>query len=138
MLDRYVAECDAGHSVLVAAINACVDISTLHTGEWGSIDKLQTAKELLWRAAHSQRAAALLKLLGVLGKLETALSQLDSLPEELRALVQDDFRMRKAMVDDICSGRNRSHASLVLYQDVWRLSPHLTDPTFQRLRVAPK
>jgi septum formation inhibitor-activating ATPase MinD len=142
VLERYVGECDAGHAVLVDAINACVDICQLQDGDWGGLQKLARAAELLWRAAQARRAAALLKLAAVMANLDACVGQLKTMPEELRQLVQDDFDMRKAIVKDLSAGTNRlstganrSHKTMVLYQDVWRLSPHLTDSRFAQWKM---
>ena len=137
ILDRYVGECDAGLAVLTAAINACVDLRHLHDGSWPFACR-GPACELLWRAAHAQRASALLRLAAVLVRLEQNAEEMEKktskeMPEELMRLVRADLAMRKKMVQDVTAGTSRPHETLVLYQDVWRLSPTLTDRRFEDL-----
>jgi hypothetical protein len=136
LIDRYVAECDAGHAAFVGAINASVDLSHLldATGSGLFLGDMQVAQELLFRAAHAQRASALLKLAAVMAKLEGCFLALNALPLELKALLKRDLDLRKTMSDDITAATIRPFATLVFYQDVWRLSPHLTSPQFQALR----
>lgn len=142
LIDRYLSECDAGHAVFVAAINASVDLSHLIElrSSPSSLAKMEVAMELLMRAAHAQRASALLKLAGVISKLDACLTALqEAAPQhELRILVERDLNLRKSMTADITAAAIRPFSTLVLYQDVWRLSPHLTDARFLQLRTTLK
>lgn len=136
LVDRYLGECDAGHAAFVAAINAGVDLrhllEAIRSGSF--LCDMPVAQELLVRAAHAQRASALLKLASVMIKLETCFAALHDAPVELRALIRSDLDLRKSMTEDITAATLRPTSTLVLYQDVWRLSPHLTGSQFQTLK----